>query len=102
MGSIDKALPLAGFYPDSQNRCSDGAKIKTFSISSKHFWTFLLQIAFFSPILVHFTKLFVLLQRPHLHYDGVITTSGDAGFVATLKMYDAKDKKQYERFRGTA
>jgi hypothetical protein len=41
MGSIDKALPLAGFYPDSQNRCSDGAKIKTFSISSKYFGTFL-------------------------------------------------------------
>jgi hypothetical protein len=41
MGSIDKALPLAGFYPDSQNRCSDGAKIKTFSINSKYFGTFL-------------------------------------------------------------
>ena len=27
LGSIDKALPLAGFYPDSQNRCFDAAKI---------------------------------------------------------------------------
>ena len=60
MGSIDKALPLAGFYPDSQNRCSDGAKIKTFSISSKYFGTFLMYIAFFSPILV-FSQNFLYL-----------------------------------------
>ena len=41
MGSIDKALPLAGFYPDSQNICSDGPKIRTFSIRSKYFGKFL-------------------------------------------------------------
>ena len=29
MGSIDKALPHAGFYPDSQNLRSDGAKIRS-------------------------------------------------------------------------
>jgi hypothetical protein len=56
MGSIDKALPLAGFYPDSQNRCSDGAKIKTFPISSKHFGKFLKKI----PENVLFFDIFVL------------------------------------------
>ena len=30
MGSIDKALPLAGFYPDSQKRTSDAAKVQQF------------------------------------------------------------------------
>ena len=33
MGSIDKALPHAGFYPDSQKRTSDGAKIGIISES---------------------------------------------------------------------
>jgi len=56
MGSIDKALPLAGFYPDSQNRCSDGAKIRTFSISSKYFGKFFKKI----PENVLFFDIFVL------------------------------------------
>ena len=56
MGSIDKALPLAGFYPDSQNRCSDGAKIRTFSISSKYLGTFLKKI----PENMLFFDIFVL------------------------------------------
>ena len=64
MGSIDKALPLAGFYPDSQNRCFDCAKIKTFSISSKYFGTFLMYIAFFlAPFLYFLQNFFVLLPR---------------------------------------
>ena len=36
MGSIDKALPLAGFYPDSQNyiwRCKDTNKRANFQIN---------------------------------------------------------------------
>ena len=37
MGSIDKALPHAGFYPDSQNERSDIAKIDIFLFSSKYF-----------------------------------------------------------------
>ena len=40
MGSIDKALPHAGFYPDSQNICSDAAKIGIFRLSSKFYRTF--------------------------------------------------------------
>ena len=32
---VNKVLPLAGFCPDSQNRCSDGAKIEIYSESSK-------------------------------------------------------------------
>jgi hypothetical protein len=35
LGSIDKALPHAGFYPDSQNIRSDVAKIGIISESSK-------------------------------------------------------------------
>jgi hypothetical protein len=53
MGSIDKALPLAGFYPDSQNRCSDGAKIKTFSISSKYFVFFLVEVILYKKSFVY-------------------------------------------------
>ena len=30
LGSIDKALPHAGFYLDSQNRCFDIANVKPF------------------------------------------------------------------------
>ena len=37
LGSIDKALPHAGFYPDSQNKYSDDAKIDIISESSKYF-----------------------------------------------------------------
>ena len=37
MGSIDKALPHAGFYPDSQNFHSDAAKIRTLFETSKYF-----------------------------------------------------------------
>ena len=37
MGSIDKALPHAGFYPDSQNFHSDAAKIRTIIETSKYF-----------------------------------------------------------------
>jgi len=40
MGSIDKALPHAGFYPDSQNLRSDGAKIRSIIESPKIFGTF--------------------------------------------------------------
>ena len=40
MGSIDKALPHAGFYPDSQNLRSDGAKIRSIIESPKYFGTF--------------------------------------------------------------
>ena len=47
MGSIDKALPHAGFYPDSQNRCSDGAKIRSIIESSKYFGTFFIARRFF-------------------------------------------------------
>ena len=47
MGSIDKALPHAGFYPDSQNRCSDGAKIRSIFESSKYFGTFFIARRFF-------------------------------------------------------
>ena len=36
-GGINKVLPLAGFCPDSQNIHSDGAKIRSFSITSKFF-----------------------------------------------------------------
>ncbi len=36
MGSIDKALPHAGFYPDSQNICLDAAKIGTIFDFCKH------------------------------------------------------------------
>ena len=32
---VNKVLLLAGFCPDSQNRCSDGAKIGIYSESSK-------------------------------------------------------------------
>ncbi len=42
MGSIDKALPHAGFYPDSQNVHSDAAKIGIFLITSKLLGAFLL------------------------------------------------------------
>ena len=59
MGSIDKALPHAGFYPDSQNRCSDGAKIRTFSISSKYFGTFFIARRFFLQSSSLFIFLFV-------------------------------------------
>ena len=38
MGSIDKALPHAGFYPDSQNFHSDAAKIDIIIETSK-FWS---------------------------------------------------------------
>ena len=37
MGSIDKALPHAGFYPDSQNFHPDAAKIRTLFETSKYF-----------------------------------------------------------------
>ena len=37
---------------------NDAVNIVIFPIGSKYFWTFLLQIAFFTPILVFFTKLF--------------------------------------------
>jgi hypothetical protein len=36
LGSIDKALPHAGFYPDSQNIHSDAAKIDIISESCKY------------------------------------------------------------------
>ena len=47
MGSIDKALPHAGFYPDSQNLRSDGAKIRSNPESSKYFGTFFIARRFF-------------------------------------------------------
>ena len=34
---VNLGLPLAGFYPYSQNRCSDAVKIVSFSITSKLF-----------------------------------------------------------------
>jgi hypothetical protein len=37
MGSIDKALPHAGFYPDSQNFHPDAAKIRTLFETSNYF-----------------------------------------------------------------
>ena len=42
---VNKVLPLAGFCPDSQNRCSDGAKIEIYSESSKYFGNFLSNIS---------------------------------------------------------
>ena len=37
MGSIDKALPHAGFYPDSQNFHSDAVEVRTLFETSKYF-----------------------------------------------------------------
>ena len=34
---VKEVLPPAGFYPDSQNRCFDGAKIKRIFEISKYF-----------------------------------------------------------------
>ena len=46
MGSIDKALPHAGFYPDSQNKCSDVAKLGSIFVNSNFFSIFLLIVNF--------------------------------------------------------
>jgi hypothetical protein len=55
MGSIDKALPHAGFYPDSQNKCSDAAKIRIISLSSK-------QISFY---FIFFLNIFLSFKNIH-------------------------------------
>jgi len=58
-GGVNKVLPLAGFCPDSQNIYSDGAKIRSFSITSKFFCNYFM----FSPLFcLLIQKLFVLLQ----------------------------------------
>ena len=44
MGSIDKALPHAGFYPDSQNFHSDAAKIDIIIETSKFSGSFFLSL----------------------------------------------------------
>ena len=58
-GGINKVLPLAGFCPDSQNIHSDGAKIRSFSITSKFFCNYFM---FSSLFCFEIQKLFVFLQ----------------------------------------
>ena len=55
------ALPPAGFCPDSQNRCSDGAKIEIYSESSKYF-------AFFLQLKHVMTMLWVVATRLKMRY----------------------------------
>ena len=62
MGSIDKALPHAGFYPDSQNRCSDGAKIRSIIESSKYFMTFFVARRFLTRFFLKDIKFIGVLQ----------------------------------------
>lgn len=45
-GGVNKVLPLAGFCPDSQNIYSDGAKIRSFSITSKFFCNYFMFLSF--------------------------------------------------------
>ena len=63
MGSIDKALPHAGFYPDSQNLRSDAAKIRSIFESSKYFGTFFVAERFFLQSSSLFPILFVSLHQ---------------------------------------
>jgi len=56
LGSIDKALPHAGFYPDSQNIHSDAAKIDIISESSKKKAKFLSVFLYIRSFLSLFSK----------------------------------------------
>ena len=51
---VNKVLLLAGFYPDSQNLRSDGAKIRSIFESSKYFGTFFV----FSYLSLYFSETF--------------------------------------------
>ena len=57
MGSIDKALPHAGFYPDSQNTYADAAKISIFYESSKKTPSFYHFFSKFAPLGVIFSNI---------------------------------------------
>ena len=72
MGSIDKALPHAGFYPDSQNLRSDGAKIRSIFESSKYFGTFFV----FSYLSLYFSETFCTFASSIPVQIGAVATSG--------------------------
>ena len=64
MGSDVYGLPSRETYPDSQNRCSDGAKIRSIIESSKYFGIFFIARRFFLLSSSLFPILFVPLQCP--------------------------------------
>ena len=74
MGSDVYGLPSRETYPDSQNRCSDGAKIRSIIESSKYFGTFFVARRFFLQsssyflfylYLCHAIEVFACLEMQH-------------------------------------
>jgi len=75
MGSIDKALPHAGFYPDSQNFHSDAAKIDIIIETSKFSGSFFLSLHVLVQKRLHFSKessLFLPLILKRITHQGQI------------------------------
>ena len=77
MGSIDKALPLAGFYPDSQKRTSDAAKVQQFFDIAKFTISFSLLLLF---VVFYFCFLwyFSLYRRKFCDDINKISSQGDS------------------------
>ena len=91
MGSIDKALPHAGFYPDSQNIHSDAAKISIISESCKYFsdyYKIIVKNQLYSITFLYFCRKEVAIMA--VIKDKDITTELQGALVEVKEAMDGK------------